>query len=91
MPLSRPLFVGKVQISERLVPEILPNNSLTPISRGSCFVDGGKEHSDQINGGMQQKETTQQHLIGAGVLLPCGFAGHWFPEPIRGKFKVSET
>jgi hypothetical protein len=54
-------------------------------------VDGGKEDSDQINGGMQKKETPLQHLIGAGVLLPCGFAGHWFPEPIRGKFKVSET
>ena len=82
---------AKVQISERLVLEILPNNSLTRISRGSCFVDVGKEDSDQINGGMQKKETPLQHLIGAGVLLPCGFAGHWFPEPIRGKFKVSET
>jgi hypothetical protein len=26
-----------------------------------------------------------------GSFIALRFAGHWFPEPIRGKFEVSET
>jgi len=75
------MISGKVQRSERLVRGILPNNPLTLISRESCFLDGGKERSDQINGGVTQKK---QHspTDRRWSLTALRLCGHRFPEPI---------
>jgi hypothetical protein len=69
--------ISKVRRSEHLVRGIVPNNPLTWISRENCFLDIGKECSEQNN------------IDGRGVCLPCGFAGYWLREPICEKIQRS--